>query len=380
MFRTADVTALLAVDRADVLSAYLNVDPTHPDNQRTPPAWRIWLKNAMDELTAGDHASRVALQQLIERVNSQLADFRPSGKGLAVFAGDGLWQTMDLPVPVDHQLALGRPRVAPLLWLLDEYERYGVVQVNHREARLWLAYLGRSETVGGLAMFLDTSDWRRKDLMPSGGAGITQGSLRDAFEQRVNEHTRSFWREVVGQLETWVKEAGIERVVLGGDEESVAEFRTLLPQHLADQVVGTLSLPFHETDAQILERVLPLAESVERRAEADLVERVVTTAMKGGRAALGRADVLAALQQGRVQTVVTTFPVSGPIWECADCHHAITLNAGACPVCDGPLTQRWLEGLLPLLAHRTDATVEIVSGAAAQQLAGHEGMAAVLRY
>lgn len=229
MFRTSDVTALLAEDRADVLSAYLNVDPTHPDNQRTPPAWRIWLKNAMDDLTASDHSGRMTLQRLIERVNMQLTDFRPSGKGLAVFASEGLWQTMDLPVPVDNQLALGRPRVAPLLWLLDEYQRYGVVQVNHREARLLLAYLGRSETVGGLAMFLDTSDWRRQDLMPSGASGVTQGSLKDAFENRVNEHTRTFWREVVGQLDGWVKEAAVERLVLGGDEESVAEFKALLP-------------------------------------------------------------------------------------------------------------------------------------------------------
>ncbi len=380
MFRASDVSALLNLDRADVLSLYLDIDPTRPDNQRTPPAWRIWLKNALDSLSADDHAGRMALQRLVERINAQLVDYRPSGKGLAVFAADDLWQTFDLPMPVENQMNRGRPRVAPLLWLLDEYERYGVIQVNHREARLLTAYLGRPETYGGLAMFLDTSDWRRLDLMPSGVGGITAGSLRDAFEQRVNEHTKTFWREVVGQMDTWVRDAGIERLVLGGDDDAVAGFRELLPQNLGDKVVGTLSLPFFESESQTLERVRPLATEHERQVETQLVEQLITTAHKGGRAALGLADVLSALQQGRAQTLVTSLPVTGEVWECADCHLAIAQDAGACPACDGQLASRSLDGLLPLLAARTDAAIEIVAGAAAEQLSEHHGIGAVLRY
>lgn len=380
MFRASDVNALLNSNRADVLSLYLNVDPTRQDNQRTPPAWRIWLKNALEELSAEDHASRTLLQQLVERIHTQLVDFRPSGKGLALFAAEDLWETFDLPVPVESQLSRGRPRVAPLLWLLDEYQRYGVIQVNHREARLLTAYLGRPETYGGLAMFLDTSSWRRQDLMPSGVGGITAGSLRDAYEQRVFEHTKSFWREVVGQVDAWVQDARIERLVLGGDDEAVAGFREVLPQSLGDKLVGTLSLPFFETESQTLERVGPLAAAHERQVEAQLVEMVITTSLKGGRAALGLADVLSALQQGRVQTLVTAYPVTGHAWECADCHLAIAEDAGACPVCDGQLLTRSLGGLLPLLAARTDAQIEIVAGAAAEQLAEHQDIGAVLRF
>jgi hypothetical protein len=299
---------------------------------------------------------------------------------VAVFVADDLNQTFDLPVPVPNQLAVGRPRVAPLLWLLDEYRRYGIVQVNHREARLLTAYLGRPEMTGGLALFLDTSGWRRKDLMPSGASGVTEGSLRDAFEQRVEEHTRGFWREVAGQVEAWVHEADIERLVLGGDESAAAGFMDLLPPSLAERVVGTVGLPFFESEAQTLARVRPVAEAVERERERTLMDDLVTTAMKGGRAALGLADTLGALQQGQVMTLVAGFPVTGQAWQCPGCGLALAQDAGSCPVCGGRPEPRSLEGLLPLLAHRTDAGIELVGGEAATRLAEYEGVGAVLRF
>jgi peptide subunit release factor 1 (eRF1) len=372
MLHTTDVNQLLSLDRSDVLSLYLTVDPTLPDNQRTPPGWRIWLKTALDGLRPADHAGAMTLRHLTEALDQQLTDYRAQGKGLAVFLSDGLWQTFDLPVPVPNQLSLGRPDVAPLLWLLDEYKRYGIVQVDHREARLLTAYLGRPEQRGGFGMLLDTSHWHRKDLV-SASAG-------DEYERRVAEYVRAFWRTVADAVVSWADAAHLQRLVLGGDDEAVSAVQSLLPANLVERIAGTLSLPFAESETQVLERARPVAEAFERRQEATLVGEIVTTALKGGRAALGVEDVLGALQRGQVMTVAAAWPVNGTVWRCAGCGITLAEDAGRCPSCGGPLAAEPLEVLLPVMARRTDATLELVYGAAADQLAEHGRLGAALRY
>jgi peptide subunit release factor 1 (eRF1) len=181
-------------------------------------------------------------------------------------------------------------------------------------------------------------------------------------------------------VDVWVREAGLERLVVGGDETAAAAFCALLPAQLAELVVGTLSLPFYETEARTLERVRPLAEAVERERESALVDQVVTTALSGGRAALGAADVLGALQEGRVMTLVAAYPVEGEVWQCAGCGLALAQDLGSCPVCGGSPEPRALAGLLPLLASRTDATIELVGGAPAAQLEAGQGLGALLRF
>jgi hypothetical protein len=185
---------------------------------------------------------------------------------------------------------------------------------------------------------------------------------------------------VAAQVEAWMRDAGIQRLVLGGDEEAVAGFRDVLPASVTGRVVGTLGLPFFESEAQTLERVRPLAEAYEREREAERVEEGVTAALKGGRGALGLSQVLSDLQQGRVMTVLAAFPVSGQAWECTGCGLALDHDAGACPVCGQPLAERPLESLLPLLAFRTAADIELVRGEAAERLAEYGGLAAELRF
>jgi hypothetical protein len=366
-----------------VLSVYLNVDPADPDHQRTPPAYRIWLKNALDAIDVnGAHDAKKSFRQLVERVNDRFVDFRPNGKGVALFAAPGVWQELNLPVSVANHVHYGRTDAAPLLWLLDEYERYGIVQVSHREARLLTAFLGRPESSDQLHLELDTSDWRRKVLMPSGGFGsrLTEGSMRDAFEDRVHEEQRTFWRDVADEVRGWVDAAGLDRLVVGGNEEAAAEFLALLPPPLAAKVIDVLPLPFEEGEAETLERVRPRAEAYERRREEELVEGVVTAALSGGQGALGVADVLGALQEGRAMTVVAGWPVEGQVWHCPSCDLVLAQAVERCPACGGPVERRALATTLPRLARRTSAEVELVHGSPAERLRPHGGLAAALRY
>ncbi|MBI3944225.1 MAG: hypothetical protein HY326_14500 [Chloroflexi bacterium] len=388
MFRRTDVETILNLQRDDILSIYLNVNPTLPENQATQPAYRIWLKNALDGLAPrpdngkSEREQRLALSQMAAKIATHFVDFRPQGKGVALFAASDYWQQFDLPMPISNKIHYGRPDVAPLLWLLDEYERYGIVQVDHRRVELLTAFLGRPEAKDQLRLELDTSDWRRTVLMPAASFGpqITAGSNRDVFEDRVGEQVRGFWRDAATKISTWVDEAHLDRLIIGGDDEAVNGLRETLPEAVGKYVVGTLSLPFYENDAATLERVTPLAIEVERKHEKELAEQVVNYALAGGRGALGVTDVLAALQQGRAQTVVTVWPVDGQVWECQACHHIVDHEVATCPVCNGAVRRRQLATTIPLLATQTNAGLEIVYDEAAALLQTHGNIGALLRY
>lgn len=388
MFRRTDVGTILNLQRDDILSIYLNVDPTLPENQATQPAYRIWLKNALDELvprldnSKSERQQRLALSQMAAKITTRFVDFRPQGKGVALFAAEDFWQQFDLPMPISNNIHYGRPDVVPLLWLLDEYQRYGIVQVDHRRVELLTAFLGRPETKDEMRLELDTSDWPRTVMIHNVGNGLkaTAGTNRDVFEDRVDEQVRGFWREAVAKISTWMEEADLDRLIIGGDEEAVSGLREALPETAGKYVVGTLSLPFYENDAATLERVAPIAIEVERKHEKELAEQVVNYTLAGNRGALGVTDVLDALQQGRAQTVVTVWPIEGQVWECQACHHIVDHEVATCPVCSGTIRRRQLATTLPLLATQTNAGLEMVYDEAAALLQTHGGIGALLRY
>ena len=391
MLKPTDLDALMAstAARDDVLCVYLNVDPTASDNHRTPPAFEIWARRALADLEASHagagHDFRMRLRDLVVRVNEFVASHKVEGKGLAVFAGDNLWEAIELPVAFENQLGYGQPNLAPLLEVVGEQAPYGLVQVDHRQARWITAWLGRPTTDGGLGLVLDTSQWSSHDLMPAGGdgpggTGIRAGSNREAFEQRVDEHTRTFYRQVAEQLGEWLQATALPAMIIGGNEEAVVELKQQLPPDVARRVVGTLSLPNYVPDAELLERAAPLALQHAQAASASMVNEVVDLALAGGAGAVGPDDVLAAVQRSQARTVYVQRPLDATAWQCRQCDTVFGQAVETCTQCGGAVEACPMDSLLPLLVRRTGAELRFVSGPAAVRLYEFGGMAALLRF
>lgn len=382
MLKRRDVEHLLSVDRNDILSLYLDVDPARSKNQSIPPAYRIWLKNAFEEVEGtAAKAKRREVRELTARVWEYINMYRPDGKGLAVFCGTGFWRVFPLSVPVNNYIHFGQPDVVPLLWVLQEHRPLGIVLVNGTLARFVSAYLGRVTHREEMRMELDTSDWRRKDLKPVTGHGIyTKGSNRDAFEDRIDEQVASFRRSIANQVVDWVNKHGLNRLILGGDDEAVSEVVRLLPQQLDGLLAGKVAVPLTATENEVLSRAEPLAAAYERQMEVTLVEKTLEAAMAGSQATIGLSDVLGVLQEGRVQTVVAVWPLKGTAYQCVGCGYASAQPLLKCVMCGSATVARPLREALPRLAHAKKADVALVSGPAAERLEGCDGIAALLRY
>src|SRR3989304_5756338 len=92
-----EVLRLLDLDRHDVISVSLDVDPRKPEHQVVRPAYLIWLRNALRPLVGGLWGD--PQRQAEEDANSILSfvegwSGRPAllpGRGLAIFAAPHLW-------------------------------------------------------------------------------------------------------------------------------------------------------------------------------------------------------------------------------------------------------------------------------------------------
>jgi hypothetical protein len=351
MIQLNDVKHLLEQSDDRTLTLYLTVDPAARENQATTPAWRIWLKDALkmiEDRQNGD-ANWPAIRA---RVEAYFADYQPNSKSLALFTGPDFQQVYELPIPVENEVAFGRPPVAPLLWVMDEYQVYLIVMVDQQRAYFYTAYLGEVGFQRDMSLELDTDDWRRKTgSQPSTATpSLGRGSSEDDFVDRVEENVRRFYRDVVEQIKTFVETQGIQRLVLGGSEQSAHVVRDLLPEALSKMVVDVLPIPMRCNVQEIMERVQPRALEYERADELALVDQVMNLAKAGGRGALGREAVMQALEQQRVELLLAPWPLDDALKD------------------------------LPARVFASGGSIELVHGEAAERLNAEGGLGARLYY
>lgn len=358
MITLDSVRTLLAEADDHTLTITLDVNPALPENQAVTPAWRIWLKNALKDVEAGLDAEQAEAWRAIRpRLDAFFQDYIPSSRGLALYMGRSLERVYELSVAFENRALFGAPVIAPLLWAVDEYEPYLIIQVDQEKAHFLTAFLGGAGTEETITLELSSEDWRQYTMAPTmapvmAGGGTIQGSHRDRFMDRVDEQIERFHRQVVSQAQELVKKNGAQRIILAGSEEAAHAVRRLMPEALAQAVVAILPIPLRAAPHEVLAQALPVALDYERQHEARLVEQVIGMAKSGGRGALGRDAVLAALEERRVEVLFVPWP----------------------------LTDRDLRARLSVQAFEAGSDVEMVRGEAAQKLDAVGGLAARLYY
>ncbi|MDR7416828.1 MAG: VLRF1 family aeRF1-type release factor [Armatimonadota bacterium] len=384
MFEVEDLEALMSLSRRDVFSVCLDVDPTKPENQRPEPAWRIWARHALHEVVERlPKEERRPAREVADRIVQHLRDSRPQGRGLALFAATDLWKEYPLPVPLPNRVRYGRPDVWPLLWASDEYQPHAILIVHRDHARLLVAYLGSASLIEEETLELDTASWRFTAGRPPTftgrlGTGATRGAQRDTFDARVDDHLRRFWAGVAEAAARFVEERRVERLLLGGPEEAAFGVREHLPESVARKVVAVVPLPSPlEEWPQIRDRILAVARQAERQREAERIQELVDRSGQG-EGVLGLEPTLEALVRRQVRLVVVDRELETEVVECPSCGYVGVRPAQACPVCGATVVHTWLTQVLPLLAHRNHAGMELVNPQPI--LRSHGGIGALLRY
>lgn len=307
-----------ASDAAPVLSLYLNVDPL----QRTTDTYKLALRHLLDSVDGVvPKEDRARVERYVE------LEYDWQGRGLACFscAAEDFWQAFPLRVPVDDQVFVGRrPYLKPLSDLLDTYTRYGVVLVDREGAHVFLFHLGELEDVAGVA----GEDVKRHK----------QGGWAAARFQRHEEETAyRTLKEAAEMVSDIVRRGQCRYLILGGTDENVARFAEVLPKHVQPLVVGTMNVDITASPAEVGEKSLAVIHQANAARKQALVDQLVTTAAKGGPAALGLKDTLMAVYAGRAHHLVVDDEAMAEAYRCDHCGYVDVEAAEACPLCGSSL-------------------------------------------
>ncbi len=381
-----DLSDLIETTRDDVLSVSLDIDPTKPEHQTTHPAYAIQLKNAIRDILEGlpkrrrKQAAAVAAQTL-----AFVETMRPEGRGLAIFAAENLWRQRFFPFPLPTRISYGRPDVTPLLWTIDEYEPFAVLVVDSERTRILVAYLGAAAVVEQEALVLDTSDWRFKagrqpTFARAIGTGAARGTQRDTFEARIDDHVHRFWVGAAEAASRWLDELHIQRLILAGPREATAAVAAALPDRSRSKLVAEVAMAADAGLPEIRDRTLDAALQSERSREEELIARALDRTSGPAGSVVGIEATLAALQQGEAMIVIADRDLEGTVGRCRRCGYVTVKPRQRCEVCRGKVEQATFPQVLPLLARRGGARLELVGRESAGALGLIGGFAAILRF
>jgi peptide subunit release factor 1 (eRF1) len=370
MFSENDLQELVEFqgEESPVLSLYLDVDPT----KRTTDEYKLVLRGLLKEVAGEAQREDIAA---VERYFDFEFDWQ--GKGIAIFScqDQDFWRAHSLVVPVENHAYVGqRPFIKPLTGILDAYGRFGVVLVDQEGARLFLFQLGELQESSG------TIGEEVKRMKHGGGSAAgRRGGVTGRPGRREEEIAQRNLRDAAELTAAFCSGGRCGRIILGGTEQTIAQFQEMLPKNLQEQVVGSFPAAMTAQEAEVLERSLEIIAEVQRERDQALVESVVTAAAKGGAGVIGLADTLGGLYEGRVRTLVVDEGYQATGYQCGQCGYIAAQAMEECPFCGGEV--RRIKDAVELIVRQVinqGGKVEVVTDSDDLARAGHIG--ALLRY
>lgn len=358
-----------------ILSLYVNIDQSDAANLNRGFERRVEsLFRQAAENQNSHEASRQRFDAECQRVRQFLRDYVPKGKALVVFSDSkqDFWWQRDLQVELPTGLRWSPQLwVRPLLDVIEEQDRFGVVLIDKHHARILAVDAGGIEQQAEI-----TSDVPNKHATTGTDHIWSQGQM----DRDHTNHVQSHAKRAADELASVIDRMKLKRIVIGGPVEATSVFTSVLPKRIQQMIIGTISAPVDANHDRLLTELRVVQEKAEHEDEARIVDAMITAAMKGERAVLGVWDTLGAIHAGRVYRLVVArdFRVEGK--ECSACHVLVANVAEKCSFCGGRLDAA--DDLVNRASHRVldmGGKVQLVSGEAAAKLA-EAGIGAVLRF
>jgi peptide subunit release factor 1 (eRF1) len=348
-----------------MLSVYLNTVPS----EGNADVYKLRLRKLLKEVHLAEDVAA------IERFFNH--EYNWAGRSVAVFscAGQNFFRAYPLAVSIPDQIYVNDcPAVKPLADALDSFGGYGVVLVDKQGARLFFFHLGELREQEGVVGEAVKHTKRGGASSVPGRRGGIAGRTQHA-EEVVDRNMK----DSADFASHFFEENHVRRILIGGTDENIAAFRTLLPKAWQSLVVGSFPMSMTSSHGEVLAKAMQIGHEAEHLREKRLVDAIVTAAAKGGSGVVGLEATLGAIHDGRVQTLVVGEGFHEPGYRCQTCGYLTTIKARTCPFCGGQCEHiRDAVELAVQSVMKSGGTVEVVHTSGLMAEAGNIG--ASLRY
>jgi peptide chain release factor subunit 1 len=362
---------------AKVLSLFLNLDPRE---FATPPARGTEVRSVIDRaarLVREDesltHAERASLRADLERVQAELGNSGLDAKGahgLAVFASSaaGLFEILKLSEPVDHEPVIANTPFVEPLSAIGAPERWCILLVNRRTARLFCGPGGALDEVE----LIQDDVHRQHDQ-----GGWSQANYQRSVEKEVADHLRRAAEVAFATL----KGALPVGILVGAPQELAGDFEAQLHPYLRERLAGRLDIDVENSTPEEVRRAAStrIEQATRATQDAALARLAEAFGVGSGRAASGLEAVLAAVHEQRVEILLVDAGFAAPGVACPTCGWLSADATASCPA-DGSATERRGDVVEAAVerALTQDADIHVLRDR--PELASHGHVAAVLRF
>jgi peptide chain release factor subunit 1 len=322
-----------------VLSLYVDLDPT---TFATPPARETQVTSLVDETDRRlrdcdlGHEARTAARRDLGRAREAMEAVITNGSGalgLAVFASEpaDLFEVLRLPRPVDSRAVIDdSPWIEPLV-RFGRTEHVCVALVDRHHVRV----------LHGTRDGLEELDPASPELRHP----TDEAPPADVRHPRANDHeVRDHVKRVGYSLSAVLKSRGFDCLVIGAPGELRGAVEEYLHPYVRERFGGWLDVPVEYSSIEDVRRAAAERLDEERtRRDDDVLERLREGLGRGDRAAAGLRDVLPALNERRVETLLYDAGLQIQLVVCPRCGF-LGVDEAACPL-DGTATERRESGV-----------------------------------
>jgi peptide subunit release factor 1 (eRF1) len=279
-----------------VLSLYLDLNPTDFGTQRArQSAFTSLLDEAHKRVEEydTDHDCRVSLRADVERASAFFDEYQPrGGRGVAIFAASAadLFEPHTLPRAPHTQVVIDdSPYVTPLVEAADTRD-WLIVLVDSRHARF----------LHGNTDHIEEFEQSTDDI-----AGQHERSGPTDHQRWVEHEVDAHLKNVAHELDKHLRSGTFDGVLVGGPPEIAPRLQDTMSNPAREKLAGRfeVEVPYAHPD-DVRHAAMPCFEDDERRHEREVLDRLAERLGRGERAVAGADDVLAMLEQARVEILL----------------------------------------------------------------------------
>lgn len=344
---------------ARVLTVYLDGTAADPAQQRS---WRVQLDQRLGDLrtwlAGSSHSEREEFEQCVRILDKELEAFEEivPMPGWAAFISAGRVQEASLlPVVMPTQVVWSTgASIAPYMRALKEVRPVVVVHADSTRADVHRYYLGKLDHVATLRANHTVMKPSHMGDAPRVGfhAGTRGDTGHDEAQRSLLEGTKRMLSDAADRA---LRVAGNDGwLVTGGIPHVSLHLADMLASRAPDRVLHDDSLDIHASNADLTAAARAAASKLRNAMDAARLAEIADSSSATGLGAMGPAATRETLDQRRVRELYLTHRY-------LQNHAAEAEDAVRSAIDQG-------------------AIIEEVSGAAAEQLDAHGGMAARLRY
>ncbi|MEW6408306.1 MAG: Vms1/Ankzf1 family peptidyl-tRNA hydrolase [Patescibacteria group bacterium] len=360
MFTEKDLKTLNKIQtKTPTISLYLNVD----QKVLKPESIRTNFRNLLKKLK--NVFEEEFLAKIRRRFRLRLAK---NIRSLVFFANpfENIFYEYELPRPVKTCLCLEKNlHLAPLVKILDEYERYLVIVFDKSKAKIFSIYLGEIQKSKEIKQ-----DFPGKHKM--GGWSQTR------YQRHIKDHLYRNLKKVKEEISRLSRKKEFGRLILAGPPEALFLMKKILPQNLRKKLAGEFRAELFATSSKILAKAREAEEKIERQKEKEKIKKWQKFLGKKNKSCSGMMNVIAAALQKRILELYLDLNLKISGYKCFSCHNLSLEKREACLICGAEIEKADLIDELVQEVLAQNGKVEFVVGD--KELQNWGGIGARLRY